>query len=274
MISQSWHNCFEAKWGEHLVLHFVVCIVEAQISPFACQTGLVFRPSEGRGGSRARLLSNFAASIQAVKTNNQQIMRPWFVNYERVKRCTKGSDRRHLSPAASAVWLYHRKGNITCWCLHKRSISISQKCNSFHPSLSQGIDSPKNIQWFFFKANKTKKRSRKASSLIFCPFPTSLLVYFLVEILLECKVNRLRYSEGLGLARRCQISRWAPRVDSSDTAMAAVQERGSARRFKVAGWLLFMNKTVARNLGQHTRLRSTRTHTSSPERSISAVMDV
>lgn len=184
-------------------------------------------------------------------------MQPWFVNYEHVKRCTKGIDRCHLSPAGSAVWLYHWKGNITFWCLHNRSISISQNCNSFYPSLLQGIDSPKNLQWFF-KANKTKKKgSRKASSLIFCPFPTSLLVYFLVEILLECKINRLRYSEGLGLARCCQISRWAQRVDSSDTAMAAVQERGSAQRFKDAGWLLFMNKTAARNLSQHTH---TRTH--------------
>ena len=46
--------------------------------------------------------------------------------------------------------------------------------------------------------------------------------------------------------------------------MAAVQERGSARCFKDAGWLLFMNKTVARNLGQHTHththLYSTHTH--------------
>jgi len=190
-------------------------------------------------------------------------MQSWFVNYKRVKRCTKGNDRCHLSGAASAVWLYHQRGNVTFWCLHKRSISISQKCNSFHPSLSRGIDCPKNIQWFSFfsfskltKQQEKKKRSRKASSLIFCPFPTSLLVYFLVEILLECKVNRLRYSEGLGLARRCQISRWAQRVDSSDTAMAAVQERGSARCFKVAGWLLFMNKTLARNLDQHTHTRN------------------
>ena len=236
------------------------------------------------GGTCARLLSNFAAFIRAVKSNNREIMQPWFVNYKRVKRFTKGIDRCHLSPAGSAVWLYHQRGNITFWCLHKRSISISQKCNSFHPSLSQGIDSPKNIQWFFFffKLTKQKKKSRKASSLIFCPFPTSLLVYFLVEILLECKVNRLRYSEGLGLARRCQISRWAQRVDSSDTAMAAVQERGSARCFKDAGWLLFMNKTVARNLGQHTHTHThtsiqhthSHTHRGSLEHSISVLMEV
>ena len=108
----------------------------------------------------------------------------------------------------------------------------------------------------------------RSSSLISCPFPALVLVYVLVEILLECKVNRLRYREGLGLARCCQISRRAQRVDSSDTAMAAVQERGSAPCFKVACWLLFMNKTAARNLNQHTQAVAhphtdshTRTHT-------------
>lgn len=182
----------------------------------------------GGGGTGARLLNNFAAFIQAVKSNNQEIMQPRFVNYERVRRGTKGFGRCHLSPAGSAARLYHQRGNITFWCLHNRSISISQDVIPFTSPSHRGLTPPKSLQSFFFKANKTKKGSRKASSLIFCPFLTSLLVYFLVEILLECKVNRLRYSEGLGLARCCQISRRAQRVDSSDMAMAAVQERGSA----------------------------------------------
>lgn len=161
MISQSWHNCWKGSSGERSCFYVVFCVMKEQISPFARQKRAGVGAIRDMGGSRARLLSNFAAFIQAVKSNNQEIMQPWFVNYERVKRCTEGNDRRHLSPAASAVWLYHQRGNITFWCLHKRSISISQKCNSFQPSLSQGIDSPKNIQWFF-KANKTKKRQQKS----------------------------------------------------------------------------------------------------------------
>lgn len=132
--------------------------MKEQISLFPREKNAAVQTIREMGGSRTRLLNNFAAFIQAVKSNNQEIMQPWFVNYERVKRCTKGNDRRHLSPEASAVWLYHQKGNITFWCLHKRSISISQKCNSFHPSLSQGIDSPKKHTMIFFKLTKQKKK--------------------------------------------------------------------------------------------------------------------
>lgn len=224
-------------------------------------------------GTGARLLSNFAAFIQAVKSNNQEIMQPWFVNYKRVRRCTKGIDSRHLSLTGSAVWLYQQKGNIM-YDVYITEVLVSvRNVIPFTRPSRRGLTSQKTYNDFFFKANKTKKRSRKASRLFFCPFPTSLLVYFLVEILLECKVNRLRYSEGLGPARRCQISRWAQRVDSSDTAVAAVQERGSARCFKHAGWLQFMNKTVARNPGQHAHTR-THTHTRGLDSSISAVMEV
>lgn len=174
MISQSWHNCLKGNWGERLVSYFVffcvcvcVCYERGDFTVCNKKASCVGHRRDGRN-SCSPVKQFFAAFIQSVKSNNQEIMQPWFVNYERVKRCTKGNDRCHLSAAASAVWLYHQKGNITFWCLHKRSISISQKCNSFHPSLSQGIDSPKNIQWFlffflFWKLTKqTKKREQKS----------------------------------------------------------------------------------------------------------------
>lgn len=131
-------------------------------------------------------------------------MQSWFGNYERVKRC-------HLSGAVSAVTV-SSPANTAFWCMHKRSISISLKCNSFQPSSRRGLTAQKTHNDFFLKLSKQQqpqKKSRKASSLICCPFPALLLVYFVVEILLECKVNRLGYSQGLGLVRRCQISRWA-----------------------------------------------------------------
>lgn len=172
-FSQSWHNCLKGDWGESIgVSHFVfVMLWKRRFHRLRVikKKGLVCRPSWGMGGTGAGVLSNFAAFIRAVKSNNRDIMPPCFVNYKRVKRCTKGNDRCHLSPAGSAVWLYHQRGNITFWCLHKRSISISQKCNSFHPSLSPGIDSPKNIQWFSFffykKLTKQKKKGKQKSIL-------------------------------------------------------------------------------------------------------------
>lgn len=118
MIPQSRHNCLKGERGERLVAHFVFCIT-GEIRLFECQRGSGEGHGRdgggggGAGGAGARLLSNFAAFIQAVKSNNQEIMQPRFVNYEGVRRSTKGFDRCHLSPAGSAARLYHQRGNIT-----------------------------------------------------------------------------------------------------------------------------------------------------------------
>lgn len=160
MIPQSRHNGLKGERGERLVSHFVFCMT-GEIWLFACQKG----NSEGHGrdgGNRACLLSNFAAFIQAVKSNNQEIMQPRFVNYKRVRRSTKGFDRCHLSPVGSAVWLYHQRGNITFWCLHKRSISISQDVIPFTSPSHRGLTPPKNPQSFFkSEQNKKKKGAEK-----------------------------------------------------------------------------------------------------------------
>lgn len=231
----------------------------AEISPYACQTASVRAIGE-RGAATRSALKQLLQRL--LELSCQQIMEPRFENYERTRRDERkaATDATYLRRPARCDCIIRRE--IRHFDVYIREVLVSvRNVIPFTRPSRRGLTPQKTYNDFFFlkrEQNKQEKKSRKASSLIFCPFPTSLLVYFLVEILLECKVNRLRYSEGLGLARRCQISRWAQPVDSSDTAMAAVQERGSARRFKVAGWLLFMNKTVACNLGRRT---NTHTHT-------------
>lgn len=67
------------------------------------RSGYRFAREVGGGSARLPRWANFAAFIRDVKPNNWAIMRPWPANYKRVKRCTKGTDRCHLSLAGSAV---------------------------------------------------------------------------------------------------------------------------------------------------------------------------
>lgn len=146
--------------------HTLVSVLRERFDCFACQEGESEKATGETRGSGARLLSNFLQPLfKAVKSNNQgEIMQLRFVNYKRVRRSTKGSDRCHLSPAASAVWLYHQRGNIPFWCLHNRSISISQDVIPFTSPSHTGLTPPKkNPTIFFLKANKTKKKKKKGA---------------------------------------------------------------------------------------------------------------
>lgn len=146
-IPQRTRHGLKGERGQRLVSHFVFRIT-GEIWLFACQKG----NSEGHGrdgGHRRSPLKQFCSLYSSCQVKQSGDAAAGCKLQKVSGRSTKGFDRCHLSPAGSAVRLYHQRGNIPFWCLHNRSISISQDVIPFTSRSHRGLTPPKNPQSVF-----------------------------------------------------------------------------------------------------------------------------